>query len=159
MTIEIYMNGQITLSSIEYHTTGEMQGYILAVYYSDEVGEVDLCFRVSNPADGTAENIITWTSKGIAEENRKAIEMHLANLAEKCGLKEAIGTEIPDEELIFYTTISADSTTHEYNFGINGSTWYDLRQWKIAEAMDEYCTEEAIIERDIFERTAWGFYD
>lgn len=157
MNINIYVNGLESLSSIEFYTTGEMQGYILAAYWSDEVGEVDICFRVYNPDDGEAENIITWTSKGIAEEKRKAIEFHLAHIAEKCGLKKAIGLKNPNDELISFTEININD--HEYSFGINRDTWYDLDRWKIAEAMDEYCTEEAILERDIATRAAWGYYD
>ncbi len=157
MNINIYVNGLESLSSIEFHTTGEMQGYILAAYWSDEVGEVDICFRVYSPDDGKAENIITWTSKGIAEEKHRAIEFHLAHIAEKCGLKKAIGLENPNDELISFTEININD--HEYSFGINRDTWYDLDRWEISEAMDEYCTEEAVLERDISTRAAWGYYD
>lgn len=157
MTINIYVNGLESLSSIEFYTTGEMQGYIQAVYWSEEVGEVDICFRVYAPNDGNTENIITWTSAGINENNRKAIEMHLTNIAEKCGLKAIIGMKNPNDELISFTEININD--HEYAFGINRDTWYDLDRWKIAEAMDEYCTEEAILERDIATRAAWGYYD
>lgn len=95
--------------------------------------------------------------KGIAEEKRKAIEFHLAHIAEKCGLKKAIGLKNPNDELISFTEININD--HEYSFGINRDTWYDLDRWEISEAMDEYCTEEAILERDISTRAAWGYYD
>lgn len=130
MNFNIYVNGLESLSGIEFYTAGEMHRYILASYWLDGVGEVDICCRVYNP-DDEAENIITWTSKEIAEEKRKAIEFQLADIAEKGEHKKAIGLENPNDKLISLTEINISD--HEYSFEINRDTWYDFNCGKISQ--------------------------
>lgn len=157
MTIGIYLHDVETLYNIKFETTGEYAGYIKCTYISENCEAVDVIFRVNDTTCGVGENVITYTSSYIPEIERQSIEMYLANIAEKCSLENAIGIDNTDSESIFFVDIHAEN--HEYTLSINNDTYYDLDRWKVSEAIDEYCTLEASINRDLFERECMGYYD
>lgn len=139
--MNIYLPNQEKLTSIEYHTSGEYKGYIDAVFYMDECGEIDILFRVYAPQDGNSENVITWTSTPIPQGYEAIVHLVLSEISEKCNLKSALDLEI--SEKIAYMDIKLDDGNKQYYLYINNDTGYSMEKWTIAEAIADYCTPEA----------------
>ena len=92
--INFSMTGDKYFREINFYTTGEyMEGYIEAIFYTPDDGNIDIMFRVHDMENGK-DNALTWTS--YPTKYSHWIEMVLTSISTKAKLKEIIGMESPD---------------------------------------------------------------
>lgn len=168
MGISLYlpdlMNGKVWTYNVEFYLTGDLKGYIQGEVHNLEINyKAEFLFRVRDDENGKPNTMVSFSCPPTKEEKAKAdmmfdcLEKQLTEWSNACNLREAVGKEIPDE--ICYADIKYDSEDKIFFLNLDGSSGYPLNQWKIKEAIDYYCTDEAKLERDIATREAWGFYD
>ena len=152
----------------EYYTGGDLAGYIqgeVEIYVEEQPYSAEFLFRVCDDENGKPNTLLSFSNpptekqKSRVDEIFSQLENKLTDLSNKCKLADIIGLEIPDD--ISLLEITEDEAYHpaEYDLRINSDTSYNLDRWEISEAINEYCTEEAAMERDISMRRAWGYYD
>lgn len=168
MGISLYlpdlMNGKVWTYNVEFYLTGDLKGYIQGEVHNLEINyKAEFLFRVRDDENEKPNTMVSFSCTPRKEEKAKVdmifacLEKQLIEWSNACNLSEAVGKEIPDE--ICYADIKYDSEDKIFFLNLDGSSGYPLNQWKIKEAIDYYCTDEAKLERDIATREAWGFYD